>query len=216
LVNAPKVNLRLEPNKNSELIGSLQPNDVVTVIEKLNNGWWYIDFDGTEGYVLGKLLKKDPNAGWDRKKYTSGETPDCENIIPEYDRSIPNYLKVDVGANTDVVIKLMKKQISGSDICIRIVFIRSDQTFKLENIPQGEYYLKIAYGKDWRQKIVDNQCFGKFMNNAHYEIGKQKLDFRLTSDNQIPSFELFLNITQVKSRVPTFNSNQISEAIFNK
>ena len=219
LVNAPKVNLRLEPSKDSELLGSLQPNDVVTVIEKLSNGWWYIDFDGTEGYVLGKLLKRDPNVGWDRKKYTSGETPDCENIIPEYDRSIPNYLKVNVGSNTDVVVKLMKKNISSEDICIRIVFIRSGQSFKIENVPEGDYYLKLAYGKDWRQKIVDNQCFGKFMTNAHYEIGKQKLNFNKSQNGdyeRIPSFELSLDVVTTKIKKSNYNSNQISEAIFNK
>lgn len=219
LVNAPIINLRTEPNKNAELIATLKPNEVVTVIEKQNNGWWYIDYEGTYGYVIGKLLKKDPNIGWDRKKYTSGETPDCENIIPEYDRTIQNYLKVNVGSNTDVVVKLMKKQAYGSDICIRIVFIRSNQSFKLENVPQGEYYLKIAYGKDWRQKIVDNQCFGKFMNNAHYEIGKQKLNFNKSQNGDYentPSFELSLDVVTTRIKKSNYNSNQISEALFNK
>lgn len=125
---------------------------------------------------------------------------------------------MNVGSNTDVVVKLMKKNISSEDICIRIVFIRSGQSFKIENVPEGDYYLKLAYGKDWRQKIVDNQCFGKFMINAHYEIGKQKLNFNKSQNGdyeRIPSFELSLDVVTTKIKKSNYNSNQISEAIFN-
>jgi len=218
IVASNVLNMRSGPGKENELIHTLEINDIVTLIEKLNNGWWLVNYEGTEGYVLGKLLSKDRFNDWDRKKYSTGETPDCENIIPEYDNKINNFLRINVGSQTDVVVKLMKKSNYGDDICIRIVFIRSSQSFDIKNIPEGNYYLKIAYGKDWRQKVVDNQCFGKFMSNAHYELGKEKLDYNIVQKGDyvtVPSFELSLDVIRTKSNKSNFNTNKISEAIFN-
>ena len=52
-------------------------------------------------------------------------------------------------------------------------------TYEIKNIPQDEYYLKIAYGKDIRKKIVDDMCYIKFMSNAKYEKGSEILKFKL-------------------------------------
>jgi hypothetical protein len=218
LVNSKTLNMRSGAGKEYEVTATLSMGETVTLIEKYDNGWWSVDFDGTQGYVFAQLLKKDPNSGWNKKNYESGETPECENVDPQYDYKLDNYLKINVGSHTDVVIKLMKKQYTG-DICVRIVFIRSSETYYLKNIPEGEYYLKIAYGSDWRQKIVDQQCYGKFMRNAQYEIGEERLNYNVIHKNdrdQIPSFELSLDVIVTRGISPTFNSNDISEAEFNK
>jgi hypothetical protein len=218
LVNSNTLNMRSGAGKEFEVIANLSIGDAVTLTEKFDNGWWMVDFEGTQGYVFGQLLKKDPNSGWNKKNYESGETPECENVAPQYDIKLDNYLKVNVGSNTDAVVKLMKKQYGG-DVCIRIVFIRSRETYYLKNIPEGNYYLKIAYGSDWRQKIVDQQCYGKFMKNAQYEIGQENLDYNLIhkiDGDQVPSFELSLDVVVSRNTKPTFKSNDISEAEFNK
>lgn len=218
LVNSKTLNLRSGAGKEYESIATLSMGDAVTVIDKFSNGWWSVDFDGTQGYVFSKLLKKDPNSGWNKKYYESGETPECENVDPQYDYKLDNYLKVNVGTHTDVVIKLMKKQYGG-DICVRIIFIRSNDTYILKNIPEGNYYLKIAYGKDWRQKIVDQQCYGKFMKDAQYEIGNERLDYNVihkSDRDQVPSFELSLDVIATRGIKTKFKSNDISEAEFNK
>jgi hypothetical protein len=212
------LNLRTGPGKNYTTVKSLKLDDEVTLINSDVVDWWYVDYGGVRGYVFGQMLKKDPNSGWNMKHYESGETPECENVDPQYDYKLDNYLKVNVGSHTDVVIKLMKKQLGG-DICIRIIFIRSNETYYLRNIPEGNYYLKIAYGSDWRQKIVDQQCFGKFMKNAQYEIGLEKLDFNVIHKNDrdlVPYFELSLDVIVTQGTRPTFKSNDISEAEFNK
>jgi hypothetical protein len=203
------------------------------------NAWLYISYLDFKGYVFAEhlsferswtVLKKDTkkkeillktpssDKSWNKKNYQSGQTPECENVDPRYDYKLDNYLKVNVGSHTDVVIKLMKKQYGG-DLCIRVVYIRSNETYYLKNIPEGNYYLKIAYGSDWRQKIVDQQCYGKFMKNAQYEIGKERLDYNVIHKNdgyQVPSFELSLDVIVKRGTKPTFNSNDISEAEFNK
>jgi hypothetical protein len=112
----------------------------------------------------------------------------------------------------------MKKQYSG-DICTRIVFIRSNETYYLRNIPEGNYYLKIAYGSDWRQKIIDLQCYGKFMKNAQYEIGNEILNYNITQKynrDQVPSYELSLDVIVKRGAKSTFKSKDITEREFNE
>lgn len=223
LVSSKTINVRNGAGKEYNIVAILNQNEAVSVIEKTDNGWWKIEFDGDEGYVFSELLKINPDSGWDKKKYESGQTPDCENINPQFDYKIDNSLRVIVGLNTDVVIKLMKKQYDDNDICIRIIFIRSGDTYYLKNVPEGIYYLKIAYGKDWRQKIVDNQCYGKFIRNAQYEISSNKLDFNIIHERDghisVPYFELSLDIVVSKynkKRKTTFFSKNINEEQFNK
>lgn len=218
IVNTQTLKIRSAANKTASILGNLKYGDEVKLLNSNNENWWLIQDGEIEGFVFSQFLKLDPNTGWNKKHYESGETPDCENVDPQYDYKIDNYLKVNVGSNTDVVIKLMKKQYDG-DICIRIVFVRNNETYFLKNIPEGIYYLKIAYGKDWRQKIVDQHCYGKFMKNAQYEIGKDKLDFNIINSynrTQVPSFELSLNVIVTRETIPSFKSNDISEAEFNK
>ena len=223
LVSSKILNVRIGAGKEYDIVVILNQNEAVSVLEKNDNGWWKIESDENEGYVFSEFLRINPESGWDKKKYDSGQTPDCENIDPQFDYKIDNSLKVSVGSNTDVVIKLMKKQYDDNDICIRIIFIRSGENFYLKNVPEGIYYLKIAYGKDWRQKIVDNQCYGKFMRNAQYEISSNKLDFNIihkpNGHSSIPYFELSLDMVVSKydkNRNSTFSSKNINEAQFNK
>jgi hypothetical protein len=218
LITSQSLNLRSEANKTSSIIVTLKVGDEVRLLNAENSIWWYVSDGNNEGYVFSQYLKLDPYSGWNKKQYESGETPECENVAPQYDYKLDNYLKVNVGSHTDVVIKLMKKQYSG-DICTRIIFIRSNETYYLRNIPEGNYYLKIAYGSDWRQKIVDNQCYGKFMKNAQYEIGQERLDYNVIHKydrDQVPSFELSLDVIVTRGTKPTFKSNDISEAEFNR
>lgn len=170
IVSSQTLNMRTGAGKQHEVIGTLSEGDGVTLIEKSGNDYWYVDFDGTEGYVYSKSLKKDPYSDWEKKNYHSGVTPECENVTPQYDYKLDNYLRINVGSGTDVVVKLMKIGYYG-DECIRIVYVRSSDNYEIKNVPEGRYYLKIAYGKDYRQKIADNQCYVKFMKNAKYDKG---------------------------------------------
>ena len=169
--------------------------------------------------ILNKnTIKKDPYKDWEKKDYESGATPDCDNIIPQFDYDIDNYLKISVGSNTDVVVKLMKMSYN-DDMCVRMVYIRSNETFYLKNVPEGKYYLKIAYGKDWRQSIINNQCIGKFVKDAQYEKGEEVLDFNIQktyNGTSVPYFELSLNIIVTQAKKNSYNSDNISEKEFNK
>jgi len=227
LVTAKTLNIRSEANNKASIIASLNLGAQVKLINADHKTWWLIRDGINEGYVFSQFLKLDPNGGWDKTNYKSGETPECENVDPQYDYKIDNYLRINVGSGTDVVVKLMKIGFNG-DECIRIVYVRSNDNYEIINIPQGKYYLKIAYGKDYRQKIINTKCFVKFLNNAEYEKGAEILDFNLVKqpnkkigDNEyeswdIPSFVLSLDVIESKGITKSFKSNLISEEEFNK
>lgn len=227
LVNTKTLNMRSGPGKEYKVVGTLSMGDPITLIQKYDNGWWEVDFNGTQGYAYSSLLKLDPDSGWEKKNYQSGVTPDCENVTPKHDYDIDNYLRINVGTGTDVVVKLMKEG-DYNDECIRIVYVRSGETYDMKNIPQGRYYLKIAYGKDYRKKVVDGTCLVKFMKNALYEKGTEILDFNLIQkpDERIgnnvyknwdvPSFELLLDVYQTYGSTNSFKASNISEEEFNK
>jgi hypothetical protein len=227
IVNSTTLNLRTEANKNASIITPLKVGDVLKLINADNASWWFVEFLGNKGYVFSKYLDHDPYSGWEKKNYSSGTTPECENVNPKYDYTLDNYLKIDVGSNTDVVVKLMKIG-SYSDECIRIVYVRSNESFNIKNIPEGKYYLKIAYGKDYRQKIMDGNCVVKFIKHAQYEKGVDILDFnKEKGPNEtrngktyetwsLPSFTLSLDIIISDSDQKTYSESTISEDEFNK
>jgi hypothetical protein len=152
--------------------------------------------------------------GWEDRNIPNGQLPSCYNFISQFG-SVNNYLEVKVGSNTDVVIKVMNLE---NNSCIRYVFINSGTTYQLKNIPEGQYYLKIAYGENWFSKVENEQCIGKFISNPMYEKGEDILDFRIQHSNDgysVPSFRLELDV--IKSNISnSFNSQNISEDEFNK
>ena len=151
--------------------------------------------------------------GWQEKEIPNGQFPSCYNFTPKTS-SVKNYLEVYVGSGTDIAIKIMD---SNSDKCVRYVFINSGSTYTIKNIPEGEYYLKIAYGKNWLSKVENEQCVGKFLRNPMYEKGKDIMNFNiqhLPDGYNIPSFKLELDV--VSSGISnSFNSQNISENEFN-
>jgi len=231
-VTAQTLNLRSGPGSNYSVVKRLSSGAKLDVVLKGQNGWWRVSHYGQEGYVSSNYVSTRGNtanssaaAGWKSTNYRSGSTPDCVNITPQYDYSLDNYLRVKIGNNTDVVVKLMK-QGAYNDECIRVLYVRSGETYNIKNIPEGRYYLKIAYGKDYRQKIIQGKCYLKFMKNALYEKGVQTLDFyKQKMPNKVigndvyenwnlPSYELSLDVYTTYGE-DTFNSGDISEEEFN-
>lgn len=161
-----------------------------------------------------KEKKKLISEGWKDEKIQNGQLSSCYNFKPTKG-NIKNRLEVIVGGGTDVSIKIMNIK---TEKCIRYVFINSGTTYSIENIPEGMYYLKIAYGKDWLSKVENGQCVGKFIKNPLYEKGEDILDFNIKRESNgrsIPSYQLSLDV--VSSGISnSFNSQNISESDFNK
>lgn len=161
----------------------------------------------------------DDEDSWQESVYASGETPKCFNFNPRVDNSLDNYLRVFVGSGTDVAMKLMDLS---SGVCVRYVFVRSRGIFSIKHIPEGEYYVKIAYGRRWVERVENGSCTGRFASNALYEKGQDILDYRVkrTSDGvnerlSIPSFEIQLDVT-TSGLDNSLETAAISEAEFNR
>lgn len=162
---------------------------------------------------------------WDKKDYATGSSPRGYKYKPVYDYSVNNRLTVTVGPNTDVVVKLCRFM---TGKCIRYVYIRASETYNIKNIPLGKYYLKIAYGTDWRQKIINGVYVGKFVRDALYEKGSDTLDFckvtegeervgdNLYSRYSLMSYSLRLNVTtMLLNDGSNLTTKEIPEADFN-
>jgi predicted nucleic acid-binding protein len=57
------------------------------------------------------------------------------------------------------------------------------------------------------------------MEDAHYEIGKERLSYNIIHQidkDQIPSYELTLDMITVRAKNKEFNVNSISQDEFNK
>lgn len=168
----------------------------------------------TPEQILQKERDKLVAEGWEETVIDNGQLPACYNFAPKKS-SIDNYIEVNVGGGTDVAIKVMDLK---TENCVRYVFINSGSTYKIRNIPEGMYYLKIAYGKDWFSKVENGQCVGKFLRNPMYEKGDDIMNFNLqyTSNGyNIPSYQLKLDVISTTS-INTFSSQNISESDFNK
>lgn len=215
IVEANTLNVRSGPGTNYDIVHQLKQGQEIVITEVYNSTWYKIDLGFGDAYVYSKLITNDPD--WTSKYLSSGTDPNCDNITPRYDKEIDNYLEVTVGSNTDVVVKLMRMNNYGGEQCVRIVYIRSKDSYRIANIPEGKYYLKIAYGKDWRQKTVDGRCYGKFMRRPLYEKGKEILDYnlvRISNGYNIPLYELSLDVVETDFK-NSFRTNEISESEFN-
>lgn len=151
--------------------------------------------------------------GWDEVDVSNGQMPECYNFAPKKG-SLDNYLDVSVGSGTDVAIKVMNVK---NNNCVRYVFINSKSSYRIKNIPEGKYYLKIAYGKEWMSRVENNQCVGKFAINSMYEKGIDVFDFRRQNTENgyyIPSYKLQLDV-KASEISNSFNSKNISESDFN-
>jgi hypothetical protein len=172
-----------------------------------------VDLELSEEQKFQKNKEKLITEGWQETNIANGQLPNCYNFKPKRG-NIDNSLEVYVGSGTDVAIKLMNLQ---NEKCVRYVFINSGSTYIIRNIPQGKYYLKIAYGKNWLSKIENEQCNGKFIKNPMYEKGEDIMDFNIkhTSNGySIPSYRLQLDVIST-SISNSFNSHNISENDFN-
>ena len=97
----------------------------------------------------------------------------CPNVQPVYDYEINTRLIISASM-TDVAVKLFEYS---SDNCIRYVFVRDGTTFTIKNIPEGRYYIKIAYGYDWTTYNDEPLCKGHFNSSASYKKSNDIYDF---------------------------------------
>lgn len=152
--------------------------------------------------------------GWEEVSYNTGEKPVCISSAEKFDYKTDNFLRILIGRNTNVIVKVHN---FSNDECIRCVFINAGESFDIKYIPEGIYYLKIAFGNFWMQKNTAGQkCEGRFQQEVYYKKGEKLLDFNTVKTEtgvKIPNFELKLEIYK-KNKKNEYKSSQITEEEF--
>ena len=152
---------------------------------------------------------------WEEVYIKTGDVPGCYSFFPKYNFKIDNFLRINVGKNTDIVVKMLDY---ATDECIRYVYISSDDTYEISNIPEGIYYLKIAFGNDWSKLDVGPFCYAKFLEDPLYSQGEDLLDFNLIKTEfgyEFRNYELRLEVLS-SNRKNEYDSHEIDEEDFFK
>lgn len=149
--------------------------------------------------------------GWYKpKSVPKGELSKEYGIKNKYGQQ-DNYFDIKVGNGCDVALKILE---ATTDKCIRYVYVPENTTVNIQMIPQGKYYLKLAYGKDWMEREKeDGTIIGKFTNNVSYDKSIDIFDFGKKNDSNVVNYTLSINV--VNSELENnFNTISISEEEF--
>lgn len=116
---------------------------------------------------LSETQKRYINEGWILKSNCcmDGELPSSYGVKPKHGLQ-DNYFDINMGEGGNIVLKIIDLS---TDKCIRYIYVSEQSSITINQIPQGQYYLKIAYGYDWMEKIEDGFTHGKFTRNCCYE-----------------------------------------------
>lgn len=127
--------------------------------------------------------------GWSKHQLSTGMSTPCQVSQADHDPTLDNFLRVLGSNHSDMYVKLINKK---TEQVVREVFIKAGTTFNIRNIPQEEYYVKIAYGKNPQ---TNQDCQFRFEQELGYEQPSHVFNYfnRLASRGLvIPCYELNL------------------------
>ncbi len=152
------------------------------------------------------------NEGWYLpKEKLEGELATDYGVKSKYGQQ-DNYFDIEIGNGCDVAIKIMDVT---TDKCIRYVFVPENSTANVQMIPQGKYYLKFAYGKDWMEyENGDGTLSAKFTSNVSYDKSTDIFDFGKKNSDLVVNYYLSINV--VPDTKNTLTTVTISEDEFMK
>ncbi len=137
-------NIRKSPDvKNGVIIGGLDTGDRLPAYERLDNGWYHVDYQGEDGYIFGDLVKEIYASSIDDYPmvYTMEDAPFVEEPYGNSIEKVPagNYYYV-LGENQDYYYTQINGRFGylGKNHCERmtdtyVVVDISDQELKLYN-----------------------------------------------------------------------------------
>ncbi|MBS5527380.1 MAG: hypothetical protein KHX42_04400 [Prevotella sp.] len=128
--------------------------------------------------------------GWSFDTPKGGELCEEYGVKPVYGIQ-DNYFDIRIGDGFSVAIKIVNAE---TDKCIRYVFVPENETITISQIPQGRYYLKLAYGKDWMEFVDNGNTKGKFTRNPFYEKSASSYDFGKKNSQGLINYTLEINV----------------------
>lgn len=148
------------------------------------------------------------DAGWTFETPSEDLSKDF-GIEPVYGTQ-DNYFDISIGTGCNVAVKIMDVR---TNKCIRYVYVPEGGTTTVPEIPQGIYYLKLAYGQDWMELITDSVTIGKFSKNVSYERSQDTFDFGIKNSREEKSYKLEINVIDSKLE-NNFQATPINEEEF--
>lgn len=141
---------------------------------------------------LSEMQMKYIDEGWLLKSNSSmdGELPSSYGIKPKYGLQ-DNYFDINMGEGGNIVVKIIDLS---NDRCIRYCYVSENASITINQIPQGQYYLMIAYGYDWMEKEENGFTHGKFTRNCYYEKSVDVFDFGKKNSQHTINYILNINI----------------------
>jgi len=147
--------------------------------------------------------------GWEFYNPDGGQFEESMGVKPIYGLQ-DNYFDIAVGQGFSVAIKIVSLE---EHKCIRYVFVPEGQTVTVNEIPQGKYYLKLAYGNDWMIKNEGNHTLGRFSKNAFYAKSTNIFDFGMKNSTRIVNYKLEINVVNGSAK-NNFQTVVINETEF--
>lgn len=147
--------------------------------------------------------------GWTYEELSDSELGEDYGVKPIYGIQ-DNYFDITMGEGYSVAVKIVD---ATTNKCIRYAVVPEKTTTTVTQIPQGRYYLKLAYGKDWMELHTDSVIIGKFTRNAFYEKSKRVYDFGKKNSMQEVNYDLRINVRETVG-MNNFETTPISEEEF--
>lgn len=127
---------------------------------------------------------------WSQNAPESGDMDETYGIKPIYGIQ-DNYFDIHIGEGSCVAVKIVNAE---SNQPVRYVYVPEGETVTVNQIPQGMYYLKLAYGKDWMECDEDSVRRGKFTRNVFYEKSASAYDFGRKNSQSLINYTLEINV----------------------
>lgn len=156
-----------------------------------------------------EVQEKMQEAGWEYETPIGGEFDESYGVKPVYGLQ-DNYFDITVGQGFNIAIKIMN---ASTNKCVRYVYAPENQTVTVNEIPQGLYYLKLAYGRDWMCLRTGSVTMGKFSKNAFYERSIDTYNFGRKNSQDFVNYELKINVVD-GSVLNNFKTQPIREQEF--
>lgn len=214
-VTVNNLNARSKPSIESKILYKLNQNDIVSIVGRVGQ-FCKIIHNGQTAYVADKYLSYNKVPTWERVYINTGESNQCENISPKYSYYYNIQFRIINQLDHDVAFKLVRRN---DDECIRFIYIKSGESYNINNIPEGIYYYKYASGGEYSQKIENGICKTRFLKNARYVLGENNVDFyvkRTASGYSVPTNQLTLYSILTSNKYRNQGGTDISPSKFDE
>ena len=99
-------NVRSQPDKNEDKVGTLSPNDEVKVTGLVDNGWYRVSYNGGEAYIKADLLSDEKKTDSAVDTYMNSENVNAtgtENVIADVSSNVTSNEEAGI-TGTEVVV----------------------------------------------------------------------------------------------------------------